>query len=322
MRATTCIVFLALAAAPSATPAKAAAADTWWIRQADLEVASLTGTLEAPSFAQGPEFGTTATGGGGGGGLGKAVPMLMSAVLPGAGQVYLGLTQDRTSALFWGAGFMAADLFSWTRVAHYSDLGDQKKDEYYAYADEHWSERRLEAAYNSGYPPGGPYDYVANLGNEYFAFTDETGSPIGDYTEIPLWVSAAADRREYYENLGKWDQFIFGWDDFTDPRDIVGGGYTGDPQSVWLDDPRVSANREYYRSLRRESNSAYDDRDRFIYLSIGLRVVSVLHVAYLEGLLFGGGGDANELKVAARPVEFIAQPVGLRAGIVGAAVAF
>ena len=40
--------------------------------------------------------------------------------------------------------------------------------------------------------------------DEYFQ-TFDTG-----YENIPLWVSIEDDRREYYENLGKWDQFVFG----------------------------------------------------------------------------------------------------------------
>ncbi len=91
---------------------------------------------------------------------------------------------------------------------------------------------------------------------------------------------------------------------------------------MWLDDPRTSVNRETYRQMRRDSNDAYETADRYVYFSIGLRVVSVLHVAYLEGLLFGGDGGASELKVAGQPVQFIAQPVGLRAGVVGATMAF
>jgi hypothetical protein len=301
----------------------ALAADGWWTRQADLELASLTGTLEAQDLSGSPEFGQTGDAGkGGGGGFSKAVPMLMSAVLPGTGQIYLGFKQDRSSALIWGAAFLAADVYSWSKASHNDDLGNQKKDEYYAYADAHWSEPKLDAAYNSGYPPGGPYDYVANLGNEYFAFTDENGSPIGGYEEIPLWVSKEDDEREYYENLGKWDQFVFGWDDFRDPREFLTGIDPNQPESQWLDDPRTSVNRETYRAMRRESNDYYETRDKYIYLSIGLRVVSVLHVAYLEGLLFGGGDGDNELKVAGQSVQFIAQPVGLRAGVVGATLAF
>jgi hypothetical protein len=302
MRVTLWTTVIVLAAAP------VLAADGWWTRQADLELASLTGSLEAQDLGGSPEFGAAGEAGAPGGNFGKAVPLLMSAILPGAGQVYLGLKQDRTGALLAGAGFVAADIFSWTQVFHNADLGDKKKDEYYAFADAHWSVDRLAAAYGESDDPG----------TEYFAFTDENGSPITLYTQIPLWVSAEADRREYYENLGKWNQFVFGWDDFTDPR-LQYGWESGDPlDSEWLDNPVTSANRETYRQMRTDSNDYYDKRDRFIYLSIGLRVVSVLHVAYLEGLLFGGDGGDN----VSKSVQFIAQPVGLRSGVFGATVAF
>ena len=57
------------------------------------------------------------------------------------------------------------------------------------------------------------------------------------------------DRREYYENLGKWDQFVFGWDDFMRPDDYASlpgnedYAPTGDPEDR-LREPWVSANRE------------------------------------------------------------------------------
>ena len=65
-------------------------------------------------------------------------------------------------------------------------------------------------------------------------------------------------------------------------------------------------------------------RDRFIYLSIAFRVFSVMQVAYLEGLLFGGGqeGEASKLEVGGHQVDFFVEPIGYTRGVVGATVSF
>jgi len=137
-------------------------------------------------------------------------------------------------------------------------------------------------------------------------------------------VTVEADRREYYENLGKWDQFVFGWDDYRDPRTFLS---TDDVNIRNLKDPRTSENREVYRSMRQTSNDHYSKRDRYIYASVAFRLFSVLQVAYLEGLLFGGdgGGDRSgpdRFSVGDHRVDFFAEPVGLGRGVVGATVSF
>jgi hypothetical protein len=304
-------VLLAVAATLVA-PAHAGGDTGFLLRQADLEVARLTGDLpEDTRHWQGDFGGGSSMDMGGGGGRSPAIPMLMSLLVPGAGEVYLGYKR----------GFLqiALDAASWYGAIHYNDEGDRKADEYYAYADLHWSEGKLDAAYDSDdldRPDANfQYSYMVGDGTDYF--------DVDGYTDLPLWVSVEADRREYYENLGKWDQFVFGWDDYTDPRDFMD---TEDIDIGNLDDPRTSANRETYRQMRKDSNDAYAKKDQFVYLSIAFRVFSVLQVAYLEGLLFGGGGGGgdggNGLQVGSHQVDFFVEPVGYSRGVLGATVSF
>ncbi len=302
---------LGLLTAALAGPATAGSPD-FLLHQADLEVARLTGELPADTRDWQADVGGTTVGPRtGSGGRSPAIPMLMSLVLPGAGEVYLGHKR----------GFLqiALDAASWYGAAHNASKGDDKKDEYFAFADEHWFLEKLDAAYDAAYldRPDANFDYteVVGVGSEYFGYDG--------YTNIPLWVSEAADRREYYENLGKWEQFVFGWDDFTDPREFLD---TTEIDIANLGDPRTSRNREFYRDLRQESNDYYAKRDRFIYLSIAFRVFSVLQVAYLEGLLFGDGGGAGEepsrLDVGGHEVNFFVEPVGFSRGVMGATISF
>lgn len=294
-----------------------ALADTGWLlRQADLEVARVTGTL--PSAQS--EFDTEAEMSGATmvpttSRRSPAIPMLMSLVLPGAGEAYLGYKRGYLQ--------IALDAASWYGAIHYDKQGEDKKDEYYAYADLHWSEDKLDAAYDPNYldRPDANFDYssVVGEGSDYFSTAE---NEIDNYTDLPLWVSVEDDRREYYENLGKWDQFVFGWDDYVDPRDFLATD-TIDIRN--LQDPRTSAHREEYRSMRQDSNDAFSNRDKFIYLSIAFRMFSVLQVAYLEGLLFGGpstGGEPAKLEVGGHAVDFFVEPVGYSRGVIGATVSF
>jgi len=242
-------------------------------------------------------------------GTSGAWPILMSLVLPGAGEAYLGYKRGYVMA--------ALDIFAWTQVAKYDSEGGEIRDEYIAFADAHYTDELLVA----GYAPGGsPLDsfYREDQGAVYFP----TVGPISSVDELgalPLYVTKDDDFREYYENLGKWDQFIFGWDDYVRPDDYPGYNPTGE-RAIDLQQPWVSLNREAYRIMRGESNDAYKSRDRWLYVNIGLRLVSVMQVAYLQGLL--GGGPDSQLEVAGHTVGFSAVPMGARSGAVSATVSF
>lgn len=277
-------------------------------------LAVLTGALRAPDArglareSAGDEIGGSAgaadrdvvSGAGGS----KVWPLLMSVVVPGAGEIYLG---HETRAL----PLLALDIVGWLGVKKYHDEGHDLRDQYYAYADAHWSEQKLEAAF------GVPVDDYS--GSYYFPNVSRDPDTGLYRTSLPLWVSAEADRREYYENLGKWDQFIFGWDDFVDPREFM------DPDPLQgditaLQDPRASLHRQEYRRLRNLSNDKFTKRDRFLYLNMATRLFSVFQVAWLEGLL--GGGPDSPMRVAGHPVRLITEPIGRQTSLFGVSVTY
>jgi hypothetical protein len=309
------LVLWGCAAAPATRTV--AAEDTgraaWLMNRAEWQDLALTGQR----FEQG-EIG----GGGGkssievpglepaGTGLRGALPVLMSLVLPGAGEVAMGYKR--------GYFMAAADIFAWTQVAKYHGDGGDLRDEYIAFADDHYSDELLVHAYYPGGSPADPNNLRNGQGATYFPQIGAIDD-IGQLDSLPLYVTKEADFREYYENLGKWDQFIFGWDDYLRPDDYPGYTPTGD-RSIDLQQPWVSENREAYRLMRDDSNQAFKNRDRWLYANIGLRLVSVLQVAYLQGLL--GGGPARELAVGGHKVEIQATPMGLDRGTLAARVSF
>ncbi len=239
-------------------------------------------------------------------GMKGAWPVLMSLILPGAGEVATGYKR--------GYFMAAADIYAWTRVAkNHSDGGDLR-EEYIAFADEHYSDEDLVLAYTS--LEGGERE---DLGAEYFNFG--TIDFVEDLDMLNLYVSKEDDFREYYENLGKWDQFVFGWDDFIRPDSPPAGiDFTPTGEITDLRQPWISVNRETYRGMREVSNDAFKTRDRWLYANIGLRIFSVLQVAYLQGLL--GGGPAQDLEISGHTVSFEAAPMGLDRGMVAATVSF
>jgi len=284
----------------------------WLMRRAQLADFALTGQR----FEQGE------IGGGGdketvevpglepaGVGMKGALPVLMSLILPGAGEIAIGYKR--------GYFMAAADIFAWTQVAKYHSEGGENRDKYIAFADAHYTDELLVDGYSTAHstPEG---EYRDGQGSLYFPGHGSIEGP-EDLDNLPLYVTKDEDFREYYENLGKWDQFVFGWDDYIRPDDYPGYTPTDDRDPDLLQ-PWVSRNRETYRVMRNDSNQAYKSRDRWLYANIGLRLFSVLQVAYLQGML--GGGPAQEMEVAGHRIEFQATPMGLYRGSLSAKVSF
>ena len=235
-------------------------------------------------------------------------PVLFSLILPGAGEASMGYTR--------GYFMMAADIFAWTQVAKHHNEGEDLKDDYIVYADAHYTDERLV----EGYDPGSTDIERSGEGAIYFPAVGPIFNVDG-LDALPLYVSKEDDFREYYENLGKWDQFIFGWDDYT-RASIPYAEYDYDPTLTRADlqHPWVSKHRDIYREMRDASNDAYATRDRWLYVNIGLRVFSVIQSAYLAGIL--GGAPAENLEVAGHSVQIIAQPGGWNKGALAASVSF
>lgn len=244
---------------------------------------------------------------------GKALPLLMSAILPGAGEVYTGHRR--------GWAMIVLDVASWMKMSSYNSDGDKFQDEYLAYADEHWSEDRLFASCNTNDVSDlGSYGFYDedNLCNAFYGatMTDEDGEWV---PTLSLWVSRADDEREYYENLGKWDQFVFGWDDFSENYFLHYGFEDTDDTSV-LHGGEVSPHREFYRSLRRQSNDAYANADKLFTMNMLARVFSVIQTAYLNGMIFNGNSDG--FAVAGHNVNLVAQSQGVYGSKIGVSLSY
>lgn len=181
-----------------------------------LGVSLLTGPTASAARAESPEkepgLSTVAT-------RSSKLAFLMSLVVPGLGEFYYGA---RKRAIV----FLAVEAGSWTTYSSWLHKGRSIERDFRSYADVHWSEKKYQ-------------DWKR---------WDDTTSPLF-YIQTENLPSKAADTQQYYELIGKYDQFVFGWDDGKDAQGrLVGTDYSVHPSKV------TSANRLGYEGERNRSN--------------------------------------------------------------------
>lgn len=160
-----------------------------------------------------------------------------SALVPGMGELYAGTKR--------GLLLTAAEVGLIAGYLSYTSKADDKKEEYEAYADVHWSFPRWENWYEGS--------YWQDIGSETFERHPD-GSPVKDH--------------HYYEKLGKYPWAQGGWDDF--PQD--------DPNFVEGED--YSPHHLTYLGMRHDKNAFNSTAQLCASLVIANHVVSALHAAF------------------------------------------
>jgi len=169
------------------------------------------------------------------------LPVLFSFLVPGTGELYLG-------HYVRGGLLLAAEITAWAGYAHYHNQGLDKRAEYEAFADAHWDyDRWID-------------EHLATEGlvDPTFEELDSIGRYHWDqWPGYHTWHSKEEEKQNYYENIGKYDWFISGWEDWD--------GISHD-----------TSLRTTYRGMRIDSNDDFDTADKFVYLSIATRVFSLI----------------------------------------------
>jgi hypothetical protein len=209
----------------------------------------------------------------------KYLPVLLSALVPGAGEVSMGYYKR-------GIALMAVEAGAWSGYLYKHNQGLDTRDEYEAFADAHWDQGRWIDNHYLVYPDvGWTLEELEQRGR------DTSGS--GVWPGYSPWVSRESDKQHYYENIGKYDWYVSGWADYapgTTPDDLAPGGV-------------LSELREEYRDMRHESNTQLDAANRFIYLSIAARVFSLVETTMLVNRSpdeRAGGAQDNRWMLRAR----------------------
>jgi hypothetical protein len=174
------------------------------------------------------------------------LPVFFSLLVPGTGELYLG-------HYVRGGLLLGAEITAWVGYAHYHSQGLDKREEYEAFADAHWDyDRWID-------------DHLATEGlvDPTFEELDSIGRYHWDqWPGYHTWHSKEEEKQNYYENLGKYDWFISGWEDWD------GSAHDTDLRTT-------------YRSMRIDSNDDLDTADKFIYLSVATRVFSLIDTYFL-----------------------------------------
>lgn len=182
-----------------------------------------------------------------------ARPMLYSLVLPGAGQIYNQSPWWKT-AVFAGVEVTGIALW-WSWKSKAEDI----QSDYEAYARSHWAlsdwytNTRLIFPDSYSTMFSGTHKIILKTDDGYFtsAFID---SLYGIYGADLKYIRD----RDFYENIGKYDQFVGGWDDCYDENG----------NKIWFEEEKsvgdstesikLTPNKNYYRDLRFDSNTLKD----------------------------------------------------------------
>lgn len=194
------------------------------------------------------------------------VAILLSGILPGLGETYLYAESKSMSTFARIPIFFAADAFMWHGYYTNHKKGKDIKNEYMAYCDEHWSEERFLAQHPCCAGYGGCEDW------QFY------NTQCRNDGEFFLYTPKEEDEEEYYENAGKYDAFVYGWDDWEE-------WYLAGNDSKW------TPHRTEYWAMRTESDDYLVKGDQYMMGLIVLRVVSMLDSAWIAYRMGKGETD-------------------------------
>jgi len=164
---------------------------------------------------------------------------LFSLIVPGSGEFYAG--SKIKAALFFGL-----DVTLWALYFNYHSKGKDKENEYKTFADQHWSE--------DGYTQW----LIDSLG-----ITSDTARYWDPEKQEWTYLSHhLPDKKtqQYYEMIGKYEQFRWGWDDYQD-------------------ESKFSQNRDFYLDMRRISNDWLNKAKYSAMFSLANHILSAFDAA-------------------------------------------
>lgn len=188
--------------------------------------------------------------------VGKAV--LFSAVLPGSGQMYGG-------SWLKGAAFFAVEVLTIAGYIHFDNRGNELEEQYEMDADALWN----EDAY---------WDWIAEISPPDISREDMPALREYEHETFSHFLPEERNQ-QYYENIGKYNQFVVGWEDFRNTLgdvsnltfdDYLDGAYSGQDLTT------ISSQRNGYVRLRRESNDNFNRATNMVTITLLNHVLSAI----------------------------------------------
>lgn len=197
-----------------------------------------------------------------GGGKSPRRAFMYSMLVPGAGEFWAG--SKKRAALFFGLEVIGLGMY-----LNWNGQGNDLEDDFRARADEEWD----------------PYDYIGWRKSRFSQSSSITHAmPCSVYvasaptsTPVPDAIADCPDRdkQQYYELIGKYDQFIAGWGDVVDADSNRVTSFT----QIDSAENFTSANRLTYEVDRNESNKYLKRATNVLGLILVNHVISAIDAA-------------------------------------------
>ncbi len=167
--------------------------------------------------------------------------LIYSAFIPGTGELYVGAEKR-------GISFLAVEVAAWTWYFTQNSSGKNKEDEFKVFADDNWKEMSY-------------LDWYGHWEDWYDARRGENDP---DFEKMFTHHLPPQIDNDYYEMIGKYDQFSYGW--IGDPDEYLPGdyapndsllGYTFDKTTYHIcrgEDAVATVNRDKYMNMRDDAN--------------------------------------------------------------------
>jgi hypothetical protein len=198
----------------------------------------------------------------------------MSLVVPGAGEFY--------AESYWkAAAFFVVEVAAWSVAYTYDKKGDRQTDMFEGYAREHWSPLKYaQWTYNNAGEINGsvglaPYQAIATWQTDGEVNWDLLNQL---ERELGSWYSHSLPRfgeQQYYELIGKYQQFYQGWDDadptLTTYEEVTARLHAGGTNFTW------------YSGERGKANDFYNTASTAITVAVVNHILSALDAAWSAG---------------------------------------
>ena len=199
----------------------------------------------------------------------------LSLVVPGAGEFY--------AESYWkAAAFFVIDVAAWTFAYTYNQKGNDQTSFFEAFANGHWDVAKYAdwtVAHASNINPAvdpTQYQVIDANNNVNWSELNRLERDIGEWYSHTLPVYG---EQQYYELIGKYEQFYQGWDD-ADPTltDYV-------PIKNKLDKEGAATHFGYYSIERGKANDFYTTASTAVTVAIVNHVLSAIDAAWSAGSL-------------------------------------
>ncbi len=215
---------------------------------------------------------------------------IFSLLVPGSGEVY-------TESYWRAAIFVAAEAAFWYFNISNTRKGDERTDAFQNFADAHWSVVRYAEwlnAYAKTFPGGenavtiriDPNTALPPWERVNWDDMHTTESAIPEFSHrLP-----AHGEQQYFELIGKYQQYNHGWDD-SDPNTAV--YYTN-----------VTPTFHEYSAMRGSANSAYNTASTFTALIVINHVLSAVDAAWSAALFNDRYRITSRMELRPTPTAF------------------